>query len=89
MSYQPSSYARASLITYTLKDLVVVHNDIAEIAHDFIGTDYAEEINNLIIRINLPSSSKELRIFWAFTLSNFPLSISVQGFGCPFLFNVM
>lgn len=63
MSYQPSSYARASLITYTLKDLVVVHNDIAEIAHDFIGTDYAEEINNLIIRINLPSSSKELRIF--------------------------
>ena len=63
MSYQPSSYARASLITYTLKDLVVVHNDIAEIVHDFIGTDYAEEINNLIIRINLPSSSKELRIF--------------------------
>lgn len=63
MSYQPSSYARASLITYTLKDLVVVHNDIAELAHDFIGTDYAEEINNLIIRINLPSSSKELRIF--------------------------
>ena len=63
MSYQPSSYARASLITYTLKELVVVHNDIAEIAHDFIGTDYAEEINNLIIRINLPSSSKELRIF--------------------------
>lgn len=63
MSYQPSSYARASLITYTLKDLVVVHNDIAEIAHDFIGADYAEEINNLIIRINLPSSSKELRIF--------------------------
>lgn len=63
MSYQPSSYARASLITYTLKDLVVVHNDIAEIAHDFIGTDYQEAISNLIIRINLPSSSKELRIF--------------------------
>lgn len=63
LSYQPSVYKRASLVTYTLKDLVVVHNDIAEIAHDFIGTDYAEEINNLIIRINLPSSSKELRIF--------------------------
>lgn len=63
MSYQPSSYARASLITYTLKDLVVVHNDIAELAHDFIGTDYQEDISNLIIRINLPSSSKELRIF--------------------------
>ena len=63
MSYQPSVYKRASLVTYTLKDLVVVHNDIAEIAHDFIGTDYQEDISNLIIRINLPSSSKELRIF--------------------------
>lgn len=63
LSYQPSVYKRASLVTYTLKDLVVVHNDIAELAHDFIGTDYAEEINSLIIRINLPSSSKELRIF--------------------------
>ena len=63
LSYQPSVYKRASLVTYTLKDLVVVHNDIAEIAHDFISTDYQEDISNLIIRINLPSSSKELRIF--------------------------
>lgn len=63
LSYQPSVYKRASLVTYTLKDLVVVHNDIAELAHDFIGTDYKENISNLIIRINLPSSSKELRIF--------------------------
>lgn len=63
LSYQPSVYKRASLVTYTLKDLVVVHNDIAELAHDFIGTDYQETISNLIIRINLPSSSKELRIF--------------------------
>lgn len=63
LSYQPSVYKRASLVTYTLKDLVIVHNDIAEIAHDFIGTDYQEDISNLIIRINLPSSSKELRIF--------------------------
>lgn len=63
LSYQPSVYKRASLVTYTLKDLVVVHNDIAELAHGFIGTDYKEDISNLIIRINLPSSSKELRIF--------------------------
>ena len=63
LSYLPSVYKRASLVTYTLKDLVVVHNDIAELAHDFIGTDYQEDISNLIIRINLPSSSKELRIF--------------------------
>lgn len=61
--YLPSKYKRASLVTYTLKDLVVVHNDVAELAHDFIGSDYEENINNLIIRINLPKASNTLRIF--------------------------
>lgn len=61
--YLPSKYKRASLVTYTLKDLVVVHNDVAELAHDFIGSDYEEDINNLIIRINLPKASNTLRIF--------------------------
>jgi len=61
--YMPSSYNRASLITYTVKDVVVVHNDIAEIAWDFIGSDYEEEIEDLKIVVNLPSESNELRVF--------------------------
>lgn len=61
--YLPSSYKRASLVTYTLKNVVVVHNDVAEIAWDFIGKDYQETISNLLIRINLPKDSNELRIF--------------------------
>ena len=61
--YLPSSYKRASLVTYTLKNLVVVHNDIAEMAHNFIGNDYEENIKDLIIRIKLPKESKELKIF--------------------------
>ena len=62
-AYLPSSYNRAILITYTLRDVVVVHNDIAEIAWDFIGNDYQETINNLLIKINLPNDSRELRVF--------------------------
>ncbi len=61
--YLPSSYYKASLVTYTLKDVVVVHNDIAEIAWDFIGTSYEDDINSLIITIKLPSDSEELRVF--------------------------
>ncbi len=61
--YQPSSYNQASLITYTIKDVVVLHNDVAEIAWDFIGKNYREVIKELIIVINLPGISNELRIF--------------------------
>ena len=61
--YMPSSYKRGSLVTYTIKDAVVVHNDIAEIAWDFIGSDYQEEIKNLRVVVNLPGESNELRVF--------------------------
>ncbi len=61
--FMPSSYRQASLVTYTLKDVVVIHNDVAEIAWDFIGADYKEVINELIIKINLPDNSNELRVF--------------------------
>ena len=63
MIYLPSSYNMASLVTYTLKNVVVLHNDVAEIAWDFIGSDYGEDINNLKIIVNLPSNSEELRVF--------------------------
>lgn len=61
--YMPSSYNYASLVTYTLKDVVVKHNDIAEIAWDFIGFNYEEDIDELIILVNLPKESNELRVF--------------------------
>ena len=38
--YQPSSYNLGSLVTYTLKDVVVIHNDVCEIAWDFISKSY-------------------------------------------------
>lgn len=61
--YMPSSYKRASLVTYTIKDVVVIHNDVAEILWNFIGENYEEEITNLKIKINLPYDSNELRVF--------------------------
>ncbi len=61
--YIPSSYKEAILITYTLKDVVVVHNDIAEFAWDVIGSNYPEDINELVVKVNLPQDSEELRVF--------------------------
>jgi len=61
--YLPSSYYKASLVTYTLKDVVVVHNDVAEIAWDFLGDSYEDDITSLIITIKLPGNSEELRVF--------------------------
>ncbi len=61
--FMPSSYNQAFLITYTLKNVVVVHEDVAEIAWDFIGKNYEEDINELKIVVNLPKDSKELRVF--------------------------
>lgn len=61
--YQPSSYNRLSLVTYTIKDVVVIHNDVAEIAWDFISSEYEEDIENLKVVVNLPIKSDELRVF--------------------------
>ncbi len=61
--YLPSERYEASLVTYTLKDVVVIHNDVAEVAWDFISSQYKEEIADLRIVINLPDDSQELRVF--------------------------
>ena len=63
--YQPSSYNLGSLVTYTLKDVVVIHNDVCEIAWDFISKSYQEDIDNLTINIYLPGENSDgnLRVF--------------------------
>lgn len=54
--YYPSNNNRvAFLITYTIADAVVIHNDVAELYWNFIGSDYADDIENLNIRVYLPS----------------------------------
>lgn len=61
--YMPSSYKRASLVTYTIEDVVVYHDDVAEILWNFIGSNYEEDIENLKVIVNLPGESNELRVF--------------------------
>ena len=65
--YYPADYESVAFyITYTIDNAVVIHNDVAELYWNFIGTDYADDINNLNIKLYLPDAdnSNNFRI-WA------------------------
>ncbi|WP_195683206.1 DUF2207 domain-containing protein [Alkalibacter mobilis] len=54
---------KSILIEYTLKNVVVEHNDVAEIYWNFIGPGWEDVLNDVDINIYLPEASEELRIF--------------------------
>lgn len=62
-NFNPSG-SKTYTIKYLLKDVVLVHNDIAELYWTFIGSNFDDDIDNVKITINLPSKSTELRA-WA------------------------
>ena len=49
---------------YYVEDVVVMHNDIAEIYYQFIGDAFRDKIEYLDIRLNLPDKDDEIRV-WA------------------------
>jgi len=57
--YQKSSGRVAFLIEYTVLDVVVRHQDVAEIYWTFIDSEFQNGIENLMIRIHLPHESRE------------------------------
>ena len=62
--FTPSSDEyRETVITYTLYDVVVKYNDIAELYWNFIGEGWDYGIDNVHIQIKLPSISDTLKIF--------------------------
>lgn len=66
MYYKASNDKVAFKITYLLKDIVVAHQDVAEVYWTFIGEEYPDEIHDLQIKVNLPlmDNSTNFRI-WA------------------------
>lgn len=66
MYYPADNENVAFYITYTIDNAVVIHNDVAELYWNFIGNDYADDLENLNIKVYLPKndSSDNFRI-WA------------------------
>lgn len=52
-------------IEYTLSNVVVIHNDIAEIYYNFIGDMFTDNINKYKLRLLLPTSTNEQIRIWA------------------------
>ncbi len=63
--FNPSSgIDRGFYVEYILKNMVVVHNDIAELGWNIFSTELNENIGHLEVRIHLPGNSDTLRV-WA------------------------
>lgn len=66
MYYYTDNESTAFLIKYTLKDVAILHNDVAEVYWNFIGSDFADNLKDVNIRVKLPKidNSDNFRI-WA------------------------
>jgi uncharacterized membrane protein len=62
-NYNPSG-TKIFYIVYILKDVVIIHNDIAELYWTFIGNGFDDNIADVEIEVNLPSTASDLRV-WA------------------------
>ena len=62
--YLPDSKKEAFYIKYTLKNMAIVHNDIAELYWNAIGDSLRESIGTLKITITFPGNQNEFRV-WA------------------------
>ena len=65
MYYKAENEKVAFLIEYTLEDMVVLHEDVAEIYFAILSEDFEDSIEDLQIRVNLPKedSSNNFRIW--------------------------
>lgn len=66
MYYKSNNQKVAFYLKYTVKDVVVLHNDVAELYWTFIPDGFEDELNNINIEVYLPNSdnSNNFRI-WA------------------------
>lgn len=66
MYYYTNNKSTAFLIKYTLKDVAILHNDVAEVYWNFIGNSFDDELRDVQIRVKLPrvDNSDNFRI-WA------------------------
>lgn len=66
MYFKANNETVAFRITYKVHDVVVLHKDVSELYWMFIGDEYEDSINDLQIRVNLPSVDNSLNFrVWA------------------------
>ena len=63
MIYNPSSNKQIFYIEYTIKDVIVIHNDIAEFAYNVLGDGYTENIDDYEVKVTLPEADSDYRVW--------------------------
>lgn len=63
-SYNPHSLNKLFYFEYIISNVVVVHNDVAELYFNVFSDEMRESIKDLIININIPNNKNELLV-WA------------------------
>ncbi len=61
--FNPSDLDEIFYIEYTVTDVVVVHNDIAELAWNTLGDGYRENIGDYEVKVVLPNSDSDYRVW--------------------------
>lgn len=64
MIYNPSNKNKAFYLKYRLKNMAILFNDVGEIGWNVVGDSFREDIENLVITLNVPSNTSELKA-WA------------------------
>lgn len=59
--YNPSNRNEAFYLEYTIPDVIVVHNDIAEFAFNIFSNEYEENISDFKVKVNLPGEDSDFR----------------------------
>lgn len=61
--YCPSKKKKVFYMEYTITDAVVIHNDVAELYWNVIGSNYREKINDFQLVLHLPGEDNDLRVW--------------------------
>ena len=62
-TFMPSNYNSVFYLEYIVKDVVVIHNDVAEINWNLLGNSYEENIDDFKARITLPNEDSNLKVW--------------------------
>jgi len=53
-------------ISYLVKDAAIMHGDVTEVYWNFIGSSFADDLNDVKLRVTLPSNTNKDAINWWF-----------------------
>ena len=61
--YCPDKQKKVICLEYTIKDAVVVHNDVAELYWNLLGSYFEENIKDFQVKVHLPGEDNDVRIW--------------------------